>query len=310
MDADDGDGVRGADREVVRQPLPPEVPAPAPEPEPAPAADPVTEPVADAVAPGSEVPGREWWRAADELGEDAAGIPPKPSHAPGEEAPGVPPKPSHAPGEPAPETAGEPDSDPAPESETEPGPEKSAGGPDWWDGEHVRGEWREAWATHGQEAVVAAHEIGAHIGEAISSRLDPHAAAAKRGLDIRWMRLKYNLPGIALALLVTWGGKSATDRMVATVAEGGVFAPLGWLLLAGLLLLVLMFLPIGSWLGSMFSTLVASVTRGAVSLFGWAWRRPYIGYVLRVLVAVAAWSFIFAVVAQVWRGVVHLLTGA
>lgn len=298
MDADDG--AHGADREVVRQPLPPEVPAPAPESEPAPTTDAVTEPV----APGSEAPGYEWWRAADEPGDDAAGIPPEPSHAPGEEVPGVPPKPSHAPGEPAPEAVGEPEPGPAPE----PGPEKP--GPDWWDGEHARGEWREAWSTHGQEAVVAAHEIGAHIGEAISSRLDPHAAAAKRGLDIRWMRLKYNIPGIALALLVTWGGKSSTDRMVAAVAAGGVFAPLGWLLLFGLLLLVLMFLPVGSWLGAMFSNVVASVTRGAVAFLGWAWRRPYIGYVLRVLVAVLVWSFIFAVVAQVWRGAVHLLTGA
>ncbi|MBO8189193.1 hypothetical protein [Streptomyces spirodelae] len=258
---------------AVRQPLPPEVPAPAPHPDPGP-------PAPEA---GEEEAGREWWRA--------------PTAPPDAGTPGVPPPPEEPPH--AAPTA-------------PPGPDAGTGaGPDWWQGGQVRGELRDAWATQGQDGVAAAHEIGAHIGEAISSRLpDPHAAAAQRGLDIRWMRLKYNLPAIFLALMVTWGGKSATDRMVDSVAAGGIFAPLGWVLIFGLLLLAVMFLPIGGILGAVFSNLVGWLTRAGVAFVGWGWHKPYIGYVLRLVLAVAVWAFIFAVAAQVWRGAVHLLTGA
>ncbi|MCD9145482.1 hypothetical protein [Streptomyces albireticuli] len=177
----------------------------------------------------------------------------------------------------------------------------------------MREEFREAdaWAAHGSEGVAAAHEIGAYIGEAISARLpDPHAAAARRGLDIRWMRLKYNVPAILFALLVTWGGRSTVDRMTASVAEGGVFAPLGWVLMAGLVLGALVLLPIGSWLGTALAGLFASVLHGMVRLFGRAWKTPYIGYLLRLLVAVAVWSFLIAAGRLMGRAVIHFLTGA
>ncbi|MET9415359.1 hypothetical protein ABZY03_14480 [Streptomyces klenkii] len=163
---------------------------------------------------------------------------------------------------------------------------------------------------HGSEGIAAAHEIGAHIGEAISAHLpDPHAAAAKRGLDIRWMRLKYNVPAMVFALLVTWGGQSAVDRMSASIAKNGVFAPIGWVLMAGLLLLVLLVLPIGSWLGAAFANLIASILHGLVRLFGRAWKTPYIGYVLRLAVAVAVWSFVIAIGRLIARAVIHFLTG-
>jgi hypothetical protein len=177
-------------------------------------------------------------------------------------------------------------------------------------GPGVREEWRQTWETDGRDGIAAAHEIGAYIGDAVASRLpDPHAAAQRRGLDIRWLRLKYNVPGIALAVLVTWGGRSATDRMISSVGEGGILAPLGWVLLAALLLGVLMVIPIGSALGAAVGHLVTSLVHGLVSVFGRAWSTPYIGYLLRVLLAVAAWSFVFAVLVHAGRGILHLLTG-
>ncbi|MFI1184527.1 hypothetical protein ACH4UT_34030 [Streptomyces sp. NPDC020799] len=186
-----------------------------------------------------------------------------------------------------------------------------AAGSEWWRWSAVRDEVGDAWAVHGSEGVAAAHEIGAHIGEAISAHLpDPHASAAKRGLDIRWMRLKYNVPAIVLALLVTWGGQSAVDRMSASVAADGVFAPLGWVLLAGLLLLVLRMLPIGSWLGATLANLFTGIVNGLVRLFGRAWKTPFTGYVLRLAVAVAAWSFVIAVGRLIGRAVIRFVTGA
>ncbi|RMI39739.1 hypothetical protein EBN88_14200 [Streptomyces triticirhizae] len=156
-----------------------------------------------------------------------------------------------------------------------------------------------------------AAEIGAEIGEAISSRLpDPHAMASRRGLDIRWMRLKYNVPGILLATLVTWRGQSATARMADQVAENGVFAPLGWVLMGALVLGVFMLLPIGSWLGSALAHVVTWIVQGTVAVIGRGWRTPYIGYVLRLVVAVAAWSFVFAVLLVMGRETIRWLTGA
>ncbi|WP_147472722.1 hypothetical protein [Streptomyces triticirhizae] len=182
--------------------------------------------------------------------------------------------------------------------------------------EAQRSRWnsiRESWSEqtgHGQEGLRAA-EIGAEIGEAISSRLpDPHAMASRRGLDIRWMRLKYNVPGILLATLVTWRGQSATARMADQVAENGVFAPLGWVLMGALVLGVFMLLPIGSWLGSALAHVVTWIVQGTVAVIGRGWRTPYIGYVLRLVVAVAAWSFVFAVLLVMGRETIRWLTGA
>ncbi|MEU2873041.1 hypothetical protein ABZ769_28220 [Streptomyces olivoreticuli] len=242
-------------------------------------------------APGAEAgeagPAPEWWRLP------AAPLPP--------EAPSPTAEPSPGPG---------PD---GPREATNGGAEPGDGAPgsEWWQGSAVRDELRDTWAVHGSEGIAAAHEIGAHIGEAISARLpDPQAAAAKRGLDIRWMRLKYNVPAILIALLVTWGGRSAVDRMSASVSEKGVFAPLGWVLMAGLILGVLMLLPIGSWLGAALADLFASVLHGVVRLFGRAWKTPYTGYLLRLVAAVAAWSFAIAVGRLIGRAAINFLTGA
>ncbi|MFF9594230.1 hypothetical protein ACF1FX_34495 [Streptomyces sp. NPDC014646] len=161
----------------------------------------------------------------------------------------------------------------------------------------------------GMEGIVAAHEIGAQIGEAISSHL-PGAQPPSHRLDLRWMRLKYNVPGLALALLVTWGGRSSVDRMTAMVSEDGLLAPVGAVLLVVLVGLALMVLPIGSWLASALGHLVSAVAVGLVRLVKRAWTTPYVGYVLRLLIAVAAWSFAIAVGRVIWRGTVHFLTGA
>ncbi|WP_149561533.1 hypothetical protein [Streptomyces cacaoi] len=272
----------------AHQPLPPEQPpGPGAGAEPAP---PDRPPPPDAPAPppyddGGGVAGTEWWRSP----------PPSPPSASGSPAGG----PDEAPA-PAP---------PGPDAPS--GPAGGAGVRDWWRGDDVREEWRDAWATHGQDGVAAAQEIGAHIGEAISSRLpDPHAAAGRRGLDLRWLRLKVNVPAVLLALGVTWSGRSATDRMLESVAEDGLLAPLGAALFFVLLVGVLLVLPVGSILGSALSHLGSWLVQTLVSVFGRAWKTPGIGYVLRVLAAMLVWAFVFAVVSQIWRGAIHVLTGA
>ncbi|MEU5838615.1 hypothetical protein ABZ820_33785 [Streptomyces diacarni] len=282
------DGHESGPTEPVRQPLPPEIPVPEP---PSPAEEP-----AEAPAAGRE-PEAEWWRA--------------PAGADGEPAEAHPVPPNAPPPPTEPPAAGASDGAPAPDPQ-----QGGSGGPDWWQGDQVRGELHDAWSDASTEAGVAAQELGYQLQHAAGTISDAVAgvaypAAARRGLDIRWMRLSINLPAIAISLLVTYGGRSATDRMVDTVAEGGIFAPLGWVLMAGLVLLAVLYLPLGmSWIGAMFSALVSRLTRGLLALVGWAWTKPGTGYVLRVLVAVAAWSVLFAVTVQVWRGVVHLLTGA
>lgn len=204
-----GDGEHQAPGPVdpVRQPLPPEAPMPGREPElDLPLKDPVQagpEPVVDAgpgptAGPdaglaGQQTAGPEWWRAPANPDQEEPGLP---GNAPDVQK--------------GPDPAGAGD-----------GADDTGGG---WPG--VREEWRHTWEHEGRDGVAAAYEIGAHIGEAISERLpDAHAAAERRGLDLRWLHLKINAPAIALALLVTWGGRSATDRMTASVAEGGLLAP-------------------------------------------------------------------------------------
>ncbi|MFG2978746.1 hypothetical protein ACGFYY_37890 [Streptomyces sp. NPDC048331] len=216
--------------------------------------------------------------------------------APYPPAPKVPPpRPAYPP---APEPA-DPDGDPA--------------DTDWWRYPDVRQEWQDTWANEGQEAREAAWEIGAQIGEAVAAHLPapagPPLTPAEqgwRGLDLAWLGLKYNIPAVLIALLVTWRGQSAVDAMTRSVTEDGIFAPLGWLLLVFLLGLAVMVLPIGQ----IFADLAASILRGLTTLIVRAWKAPYIGYLLRLLVAVAAWSFVIAVLRLAGRAAINWLTGA
>lgn len=184
---------------------------------------------------------------------------------------------------------------------------------DWWRYPDVRQEWQDTWTAEGQEAREAAWEIGAQIGEAVAAHLPappgpPPTPAEQgwRGLDLAWLGLKYNIPGILLALLVTWRGQSGVDAMTRSVTEDGIFAPLGWVMLVFLLGLAVMVLPIGQ----VFADIVASVFRGLANLLVRAWRAPYIGYLLRLLVAVACWSFVIALLRVGGRAAVRWMTGA
>jgi hypothetical protein len=182
---------------------------------------------------------------------------------------------------------------------------------DWWRFGNVRDEWRGTWAEHGQEGMQAAHEIGVTIGEAVVSHLpNPHAVAEQRGLDIRWMRLKYNVPGILIALLVTWGGDSLSGSVARSIATNGPFALLGWVLLPVLAVGLFMLTPVGGPLGRVLVDIIRSVLGGLGRLLARAWDTAYTGYVLRLAVAVAAWAVIFGVVRLVGRVAINWLTGA
>jgi hypothetical protein len=273
--SDDGEIAGAPDPAAVRQPLPPEVPMQRP---------PAQPELSD--GPFTDGPEDEWWRRP----------------APPTEVPAPRSEPAAGPG---------PDAPAQPSGDHGQDAGDGAPGQEWWRSSDVREEWRDTWATHGQDGIAAATEIGSYIGNAIASRLpDPHAAAAKKGLDLRWLRLKYNIPALFIALLVTWRSQTAVDRMTNFVSEDGIFAPLGAVLLFVLLLGLLMVLPIGSWLASAFSDLVAWTVSGLIRLTGKAWTTPYIGYVLRLIVAVAIWSFVIAVVRVIGRAALHFLTGA
>ena len=186
-------------------------------------------------------------------------------------------------------------------------------GREWWRTADVRDELRDVWAEHGREGVQAAYEIGAQIGEAVVAHLphlpDPYAAAQRRGLDLRWLRLGLNVPALAISLLVTWGGQSAESRMARYMETEGLLAPLGWVLLPVLLLAVLMVLPFGGMLGAAVGGLLSAAARGVVVLFRRAWAVPYLGYVLRLAVAVAMWSFVIAAVRLFGHIAIVWLTG-
>jgi len=190
---------------------------------------------------------------------------------------------------------------------TDPGPDgDGASGEEWWRTADVRDELREAWDTHGQDAMTAAAEIGAQIGAAVAAHLpDPYAAGQRHGLDLRWLRLGVTVPGLVLALLVTWGGRSPVDRMTGYAAREGLWAPLGWVLLPGLVLAVLMALPVGGVLGAV----AGGLARGVVALLRRAWAVPVAGYLLRLVVAVAGWAFVFSAARLVGRSAIHVLTG-
>lgn len=188
-------------------------------------------------------------------------------------------------------------------------------GRDWWDGDGVRDELRDAWGTEGEEAAAAAREVGyqmqqaaGHISDAVAATAYP--AAARHGLDIRWMRLSINLPAVALALLATWGGRTATERMTHAMTVDGLLAPLGWVLLAGLLLLVIMFLPLAGPLTHFLGHVFAAAGQVLVSAVQRGWRTPGIGYVMRLVIAWTVWAFTFGVMGVAGRGIIHWLTGA
>ena len=190
-------------------------------------------------------------------------------------------------------------------------PDDAPSGREWWRTTDVRDELRDTWAEHGRESLQAAAEIGAQIGQAVAAHLpDPYAAAQRRGLDLRWLRLGVNVPALALSLLVTWGGQSAEGRMTRYIEAEGLFAPLGWVLLPALCLAVLMVLPFGSVLGELVGQLISAAARGAVALFRRTWRVPVLGYALRLTVAVAGWSFTIAAARLFGHIAINWLTGA
>ncbi|MFD7868127.1 hypothetical protein [Streptomyces sp. NPDC059783] len=201
-----------------------------------------------------------------------------------------------------------------PETQWWQNPAQPGGVPDWAAGlDRPDGEGEHPFDAEppppGFEGVLAAHEIGAQISEAIASHL-PGGQEPSRRLDLSWLLLRYNVPGILLAALVTWRGRSSMDRAADMVARDGIFAPVGVVLLVVLLCAVLMVLPVGSALGEALGHLVTAVAQGLVRLVRRAWVTRYIGYVLRLAVAVAAWSVILAVGRVAWRAAVHFLTGA
>jgi hypothetical protein len=163
------------------------------------------------------------------------------------------------------------------------------------------------------KGMAEAHEIGVTIGEAVAAHLpvpDVHAAAAKRGLDIRWLRLKYNIPGCLLALLATWGDDSLAEAVARSLIHHGPFALLGWILLPALALGLLMLTPMGGALGGVLVDIIRSVLRGVGVLVARAWRMAYFGYLLRLVVAVAGWSVVITLVRLIGRALIHFLTGA
>ncbi|MEV6133175.1 hypothetical protein AB0M05_41355 [Streptomyces violaceusniger] len=149
------------------------------------------------------------------------------------------------------------------------------------------------------------------VGEAIVSHLpNPHAAAAKRGLDIRWLRLKHNVPAILIALFVTWRGDTLADNVAQSIAANGPFALLGWIFVPVVVLGIFMLTPVGGVLGEALVGVIRNVVYAIGRLIRRGWRVKYVGYWLRLLVAIAAWSVLIALVRLAGRTMIHFLTGA
>ncbi|MFM9681635.1 hypothetical protein [Streptomyces brasiliscabiei] len=273
--SDDGE-IGGGPDPVVSQPLPPEVPAPRAEPE---------LPLVEPVSPEDGGPEPEWWRAS-------AAPPPQ-----------MPQRPAMPPAQPAnwAVEAGR---------GAESGDGGEAQGRESWRWDDVRDEWRDTWSTHGSEGIEAAHAIGAHIGEAVAAHLpNPHAAAERRGLDIRWMRLKYNVPAILISLLVTWRGETATGHLGESIATGGIFGLLGWVMALTIPLLLVAVLPIRTVAVTILGAVSGWVLHGLTWVFGWVWKTPGVGYLLRLVVAVAIWSTVFLILLAFGRGLIRFFTG-
>uniref|UniRef100_UPI003F4917ED hypothetical protein n=1 Tax=Streptomyces sp. CA-136453 TaxID=3240050 RepID=UPI003F4917ED len=175
----------------------------------------------------------------------------------------------------------------------------------------MREDWRETWSVHGSEGLEAAHEIAVTIGEAVVSHLpSPEAAAEKRGLDIRWLRLKYNVPAVFFASLVTWGGSTLSDGVANTLTHDGPFGLLGWVLMPLLLLGVLMVTPVGGPVGKLFFDILRRVLSGLGRLVARAWSVTLTGYLLRLVAATAVWAVVLGIARLIGRVAINWLTGA
>ncbi|MFG2533535.1 hypothetical protein [Streptomyces sp. NPDC048516] len=221
----------------------------------------------------------------------------------------VPPPPSRPPDAPPPPG-------PAPDPADSPPPPDE----DWWRWPAVRDELRDEWTEQSAEALEAtkeigaqmgaALEIGAQIGDAIADRLpDPYAAADKKGLDLRWLRLGINVPALLIAGAAWWWRIGPAVAVAEEVRGDGILAPFGWVLLVLLLVGVLMLLPLGSMLASALSALVTQATSLVWAGLVKAWRTRYLGYLLRLVLAVIAWVVIIGVVRMAWRLTITWLTG-
>ncbi|MFD8549777.1 hypothetical protein [Streptomyces sp. NPDC059649] len=179
---------------------------------------------------------------------------------------------------------------------------------------------RDTWEEHSAEALEgareigaqmgAAVEIGAQIGDAIADRLpDPYAAADRRGLDLRWMRLGVNIPALLIAVAAWWWRIGPAVAAAEAVRADGILAPVGWVLLVVLLLGVLMMLPLGSMLASAISAIVTQATSLLWAGLVRAWRTRYLGYLLRLVLAVIAWVVIIGIGRVAWRLIITWLTG-
>ncbi|MFI5621566.1 hypothetical protein [Streptomyces sp. NPDC051567] len=250
-------------------------------------------------------------------GQQGAGWEPVDEAAPYVPVPGAPPRPDYPPeagAEAAPEAGagagGEAGGDLDVAPGAAPGPGETEAEADWW---RHPDPGQDAWADPGHDAREAAWEVGAQIGEAVAAHLPappgpPPTPAEQgwRGLDLRWLGLKYNLPAAPLAVLATWRGESAVTRVTRAVTEGGIFAPLGWVLLVVLVGLAVMMLP----MGGVFAALAGTVLRGLTALTVRAWKARYISYLLRLLLAVACWAFVIAVLRVVGGTALNWMTGA
>ncbi len=178
---------------------------------------------------------------------------------------------------------------------------------------------QDAWAEHVPEAQAAlrdigtqmghAVEIGAQIGDAIADRLDPNAAAQKRGLDISWLHLGLNIPALALAIGAWVWGIGPAAAVVQVVRTQGALAPLGWVLLGAALLGLVALVPIGSALASAVAHLVMAVVGGVRAALARGWRMRYVGYWLRLVVVTLAWVAVIGFLRVAWRLTLNWLTG-
>lgn len=218
----------------------------------------------------------------------------------------------------------DPDPDPAAGSGAS-GTSSSDPGEEWWRAppadplgaqgtEHGPADAPDGSGDAAGEAAAAAQEFSrqvqqaaGHISDAVAGVAYP--AAKRRGLDIRWMRLSINIPAIVLALLATWGGRTATDRMVSTIARDGPFAPLGVVVLFAGVLLILVVFPVGTPLLSWLAGIVQGLARGLVAAVARGWRLPVVGYLMRLGLAWAGWAFAFGIVRVAGGVILHWLTG-
>ncbi|MEV7417714.1 hypothetical protein [Streptomyces sp. NPDC089919] len=179
-------------------------------------------------------------------------------------------------------------------------------GEEWWRWPDPRTETEQAWAEEGHQSREAAWEVGAAIGEAVAAHLPgPPPSPAERGLDLSWMRLKYTAPALLIAVVMAVRGAGPARAFTKSVADDGLFAPLGAVFLVAAVLLALSLLPVGN----LFAGLIGSVLRGVGIVLVRAWHARVFGYVLRLLAAVVAWLIIIAVLRVVGRTALNWLTG-